>query len=47
MNANFLDPEDGTEYKLVMELKDAGKTLLARGYWGIIWRTQHWRRQVR
>jgi uncharacterized protein (DUF2147 family) len=41
----ILDPDDGTEYKLVMELKNGGQVLLVRGYWGVFWRTQQWRRQ--
>ena len=42
----ILDPDDGTEYKLVMELERAGQTLVVRGYWGLFWRTQYWQRQV-
>ena len=42
----ILDPDDGTEYKLVMELEHAGQTLVVRGYWGLFWRTQYWQRQV-
>lgn len=41
----ILDPDDGTEYKLVMELQHSGQVLLVRGYWGVFWRTQQWRRQ--
>jgi uncharacterized protein (DUF2147 family) len=41
----ILDPDDGTEYKLVLELQNAGQTLLVRGYWGVFWRTQQWRKQ--
>ena len=41
----ILDPDDGTEYKLEMALGNAGQTLLVRGYWGVFWRTQEWRRQ--
>ena len=42
----ILDPEDGTEYKLVLELEHTGQTLVVRGYWGLFWRTQYWQRQV-
>ena len=42
----ILDPEDGTEYKLVLELERTGQTLVVRGYWGLFWRTQYWQRQV-
>ena len=42
----ILDPDDGTEYKLVMELERAGQTLVVREYWGLFWRTQYWQRQV-
>ena len=45
-HGRILDPDDGTEYKLVMELQNAGQTLLVRGYWGVFWRTQQWRRQA-
>ena len=41
----ILDPDDGTEYRLVMELQNDGQVLLVRGYWGVFWRTQQWRRQ--
>jgi uncharacterized protein (DUF2147 family) len=40
----ILDPDDGTDYKLVMELQNGGQVLLVRGYWGVFWRTQQWRR---
>ena len=33
----ILDPDDGTEYKLTMELQNAGQTLLVRGHWGVFW----------
>ena len=42
----ILDPDDGTEYKLVMELEHAGQTLVVRGYLGLFWRTQYWHRQA-
>jgi uncharacterized protein (DUF2147 family) len=38
----ILDPDDGTEYNLVMELKESGQILLVRGYWSFFWRTQQW-----
>jgi uncharacterized protein (DUF2147 family) len=41
----ILDPDDGAEYKLVMELKNGGQVLLVRGYWSVFWRTQQWHRQ--
>ena len=41
----ILDPDDGTDYKLVLELQNDGQILLVRGYWGVFWRTQQWRRQ--
>ena len=41
----ILDPDDGAEYKLVMELKNGGQVLLVRGYWNVFWRTQEWHRQ--
>ena len=40
----ILDPDDGTDYKLVMELQNGGQVLLVRGYWSFFWRTQQWRR---
>jgi uncharacterized protein (DUF2147 family) len=41
----ILDPDDGAEYKLVIEMQNSGKTLLVRGYWGLFWRSQKWQRQ--
>jgi uncharacterized protein (DUF2147 family) len=41
----ILDPDDGAEYKLVMELKNGSQVLLVRGYWSVFWRTQQWHRQ--
>jgi uncharacterized protein (DUF2147 family) len=41
----ILDPDDGAEYMLVMELKNGGQVLLVRGYWSVFWRTQQWHRQ--
>jgi uncharacterized protein (DUF2147 family) len=42
----ILDPDDGSEYMLVMELQNGGQVLLVRGYWSVFWRTQQWRRQA-
>jgi uncharacterized protein (DUF2147 family) len=46
LEGKILDPDDGKEYKLVLEMQDAGNTLGVRGYWGPFWRTQQWRRQA-
>ncbi len=42
---SILDPENGKTYRCSMWLTDAN-TLKVRGYWGIFWRTQTWRRQT-
>lgn len=39
----ILDPGNGTTYRSAMWLEDAD-TLKVRGYWGIFWRTQTWKR---
>jgi len=39
-----LDPESGDEYRLEMELREKGRQLILRGYWGPFWRTQVWQR---
>lgn len=39
----ILDPANGTTYRSVIWLEDSD-TLKVRGYWGIFWRTQTWRR---
>lgn len=41
----ILDPDDGAEYRLVMELRESGKQLKLRGYLGPFWRTQLWLRK--
>ena len=45
IQGRILDPDDGTEYRLVIEPQSAGQVLVIRGYWGVFWRTQIWRRQ--
>ena len=40
---SILDPANGTTYRGTMWLESAD-TLKVRGYWGIFWRTQTWRR---
>jgi uncharacterized protein (DUF2147 family) len=42
----ILDPENGQEYRLDLELSAQGAELMVRGYWGPFWRTQHWRRMT-
>ena len=41
----ILDPDEGEEYRLVMRLQPNGQVLEIKGYWGMFWRTQYWRRQ--
>ena len=38
-------PELQVIHGVTMEIKDGGEVLLMRGYWGLFWRTQKWRRQ--
>jgi uncharacterized protein (DUF2147 family) len=45
IQGRILDPDDGTEYRLVIEPQSAGQVLVIRGYWGVFWRTQIWRKQ--
>lgn len=40
---SILDPANGTTYRSALWLEDAD-TLKVRGYWGIFWRTQTWKR---
>lgn len=40
---HILDPANGKTYRSVLWLEDAN-TLKVRGYWGIFWRTQTWKR---
>jgi sterol desaturase/sphingolipid hydroxylase (fatty acid hydroxylase superfamily)/uncharacterized protein (DUF2147 family) len=42
-SGNILDPENGKTYRSKIWLEDAD-TLKVRGYWGIFWRTQTWKR---
>jgi len=44
-DGKILDPDDGEVYRLVMTLAQGGQVLEVKGYWGLFWRTQHWRRQ--
>ena len=43
-DGSILDPANGKIYRCKMWLEDGGDTLKVRGYWGIFWRTQMWRR---
>ena len=38
----ILDPEDGKQYRLRLKTEDGGKKLEVRGYFGPIYRNQHW-----
>ena len=40
----ILDPEEGREYRLTLQLDPKSKELLVRGYWGPFYRTQVWKR---
>jgi uncharacterized protein (DUF2147 family) len=40
---SILDPANGKTYRCTVWLEDAN-TLKVRGYWGIFWRTQTWKR---
>jgi len=40
----ILDPEDGKQYKLTLELDPLGKQLKVRGHWGFFYKTQIWKR---
>lgn len=40
---SILDPANGKTYRCTVWLEDAD-TLKVRGYWGLFWRTQTWRR---
>ena len=44
VDGSILDPANGKTYRCKMWLEDGGNTLKVRGYWGIFWRTQTWRR---
>ncbi len=43
-DGSILDPANGKTYRCKMWLEDGGNTLKVRGYWGILWRTQTWKR---
>jgi len=45
-DGKILDPDDGEVYRLVMVLAKDGQVLEVKGYWGLFWRTQYWRRQT-
>lgn len=45
-DGKILDPDDGEVYRLVMALAKDGQVLEVKGYWGLFWRTQYWRRQT-
>ena len=38
----ILDPQEGKEYRLTLIVREAGKKLGVRGYWGPFYRTQTW-----
>ncbi len=44
VDGSILDPANGKTYRCKMWLEDGGNTLKVRGYWGIFWRTQTWKR---
>ncbi|MBK8567402.1 MAG: DUF2147 domain-containing protein [Saprospiraceae bacterium] len=44
VDGSILDPANGKTYRCKMWLEDDGNTLKVRGYWGIFWRTQTWKR---
>jgi len=43
-DGSVMDPNNGKVYSGDMEVKDHGKKLELRGYWGPFWRTETWYR---